>query len=174
MSPAFCSLLGTSLTDRCRLDSDLAEGVPGTQTVYSMIKLLDPLDSIFELTSYWKRVSSQPELHPNRSPRPTTLSLLLSLCRLHALLSFSLNWFDTKVHQFLASWSLEQFLLLTQWDLPVFLETLKKTFGLLQLLCVVSDDSKSWNSLSLHYQHLQEQRNKLEVSLQQFSTSGKY
>lgn len=145
------------------MDSNLTDGVPGTQTVCSVIKLLDPLDSIFEMTTYWKRSSGQTEPHTNR--RSTLLSLSLSLCRLHALLSFSLNWFDTKVHQFLGSWSLEQFLLLTQWDLPIVLESVKKTLSLIQVLCVVHDGSNSWNSLSLHYQRLQEQKNKLEVSL---------
>jgi len=57
---------------------------------------------------------------------------------------------------------LEQFLLLTQWDLPIVLEAVKKTFSFVQLLCVVHDDSNSWNSLSLRYRSLQEQRNKLE------------
>ena len=151
------------------MDSNLSDGVPGTQTVCSVIKLLDPLDSIFEMTTYWKRSSRHPEPLTSRSPRSAMLSLSLSLCRLHALLSFCLNWFDTKVHQFLASWSLEQFLLLTQWDLPIVLESVKKTLSLIQLLCVVHDDSNSWNSLSLHYQCLQEQRDKLEVSLTDFS-----
>ena len=153
------------MTDRCRLDGVLTDGVPGTRTVYSMIRLLDPLDSIFEMTTYWKRSSSQPDPHFSRGPRLVTLSLSPSLCRLHALLSFSVNWFDTKMHQFLASWSLDQFLLLMQWDLPIVLESVKKTFSLVQLLCVVHDHSNGWNSLSLHYHRLQDQRNKLEVSV---------
>ena len=153
------------MTDKCRMDGNLADGVPGTQTVHSIIKLLDPLDSIFEMTTYWKRSSSQADFHSSRGPRSTITSLLPSLCRLHALLSFSLNWLDTKIHQFLASWSLEQFLLLTQWDLPIALEAVKKSFSFIQLLCVVHDDSNSWKSLSLRYRSLQEQRNKLEVSV---------
>ena len=159
---AFCNLIGTAVTDRCRMNGNLTDGIPGTQTVCSIIKLLDPLDSIFEMTSYWKRTSNQPEPFSSRGPRVTTLMLSPSLCRLHALLSFSLNWLDTKMQQFLASWSLAQFLLLMQWDLPIILESVKKTFSLIQLLCV-HDDSTNWNSLSLHYHHLQEQRNKLEV-----------
>lgn len=162
-SPAFCSVLGTSLTDKCRIDNNLTEGVPGTRTVQSLISLFDPLDSIFEMAGYWKRSSNQTELHSSRAPRAITLSLLPSLCRLRALLSFSLNWFDTKIHHFLASWSLEQFLLLMQWDLPIFLDSFKKTFFLVQTLCIVQDDSGSWNSISVHYDHLQEQRNNLEV-----------
>lgn len=161
---AFCNVLGKSLTDRCRMDSELTEGVPGTHTVKLLISVFDPLDSIFEMAGYWKRPSNQPELHSNRAPRAPTLSLLPSLCRLHALLSFSVNWFDTKMHHFLASWSLEQFLLLMQWDLPIFLESVKKTFFLVQSLCVVQDDSGGWNSLSVQYGRLQEKRNNLEVS----------
>lgn len=145
------------------MDSNLTEGVPGTRTVQSLISLFDPLDSIFEMAGYWKRFSNQSELHSSRVPRALTLSLLPSLCRLHALLSFSLNWFDTKMHHFLASWSLEQFLLLMQWDLPIFLAAVKKTYILVQALCIVQDDSGSWNSLSVHYASLQEQRNDLEV-----------
>lgn len=164
--PAFCNVLGTSLNDRCRMDSDLTVGVPGTRTIQQLISLFDPLDSIFEMAGYWKRSSNQPELHSNRVPKTLTLSLLPSLCRLHALLSFSLNWFDTKMHQFLASWSLEQFLLLMQWDLPIFLESVKKALLLVQTLCVVQDDSNSWNSLSVHYGRLQEQRNSFEVGSQ--------
>lgn len=164
--PAFCNVLGTSLNDRCRMDTDLTGGVPGTQTVQQLISLFDPLDSIFEMAGYWKRSSNQSEPHSNRTPKALTLSLLPSLCRLHALLSFSSNWFDTKMHQFLASWSLEQFLLLMQWDLPIFLESVKKTLFLVQTLCVVQDDSSSWNSLSVHYGRLQEQRNSLEVGSQ--------
>ena len=161
--PAFCNVLGTSLNDRCRLDSDLTAGVPGTRTVQQLISLFDPLDSIFEMAGYWKRLSNQSELHSNRTPKAITLSLLPSLCRLHALLSFSLNWFDTKVHQFLASWSLEPFLLLLQWDLPIFLESVKKAVFLVQTLCVVQDDTNSWTSLSVQYGCLQEQRNSFEV-----------
>lgn len=164
--PVFCNVLGTSLNDRCRMDTDLTGGVPGTQTVQQLISLFDPLDSIFEMAGYWKRSSNQSEPHSNRTPKALTLSLLPSLCRLHALLSFSSNWFDTKMHQFLASWSLEQFLLLMQWDLPIFLESVKKTLFLVQTLCVVQDDSSSWNSLSAHYGRLQEQRNSLEVGSQ--------
>jgi len=164
--PAFCNVLGTSLNDRCRMDSDLTVGVPGTRTIQQLISLFDPLDSIFEMAGYWKRSSNQPELHSNRVPKTLTLSLLPSLCRLHALLSFSLSWFDTKMHQFLASWSLEQFLLLMQWDLPMFLESVKKALLLVQTLCVVQDDSNSWNSLSVHYGRLQEQRNSFEVGSQ--------
>ena len=145
------------------MDSNLTEGVPGTRTVQLLISLFDPLDSILEMAGYWKRSSNQIELHSNRAPRALTLSILPSLCRLHALLSFSLNWFDTKMHHFLASWSLEPFLLLMQWDLPIFLESVKKTFFLVHTLCIVHDDSGSWNSLSVHYGHLQELRNNLEV-----------
>ena len=163
---AFCNVLGTSLNDRCRMDSDLTGGVPGTRTVQQLISLFDPLDSIFEMAGYWKRSSNQSELHSNRTPKALTLSLLPSLCRLRALLSFSLNWFDTKMRQFLASWSLEQFLLLMQWDLPIYLESVKKALLLVQTLCVVQDDSNSWNSLSVHYGHLQEQRNSFEVGSQ--------
>lgn len=159
---AFCSLLGTSLTDRCRMSDDLEDGVPGTRTVCSMITLLNPLNSILEITTYWKRPSSQSEPHSSKSFRSTRLALSLCLCRLHALLSFTLNWFDIKLHHFLSSWSLEQFLLLTQWDLLTVLESVKKTFNLVQLLCVVHDDSNSWNSLSLHYKQLQEQQKQLE------------
>jgi len=148
------------------LDSDLAGGVPGTRTVQQLISLFDPLDSIFEMAGYWKRSSKQSELHSNRTPKALRLSLLPSLCRLHALLSFSLNWFDTKMHQFLASWSLEQFLLLMQWDLSIFLESVKKALFLAQTLCVVQDDSSSWNSLSVHYGRLQEQKNSFEVGSQ--------
>ena len=164
MSSAFCSLLVTAGTDRCRMDGDqLTDGVPATRTVCAMIRLLDPLDSILEMTSYWKRSSNQPDPLSNRVPRVLALTLTPSLCRLHALLSFALNWLDTKMHQFLTSWYLEQFLLLVQWDLPIILESFKKTFSFIQLLCVVHDHNNNWNSLSLHYHHLQEQKSKLEV-----------
>jgi len=171
--PAFCNVLGTSLNDRCRLDSDLKVGFPGTRTVQHLISLFDPLDSIFEMAGYWRRLSNQSELHSNRTPKALTLSLLPSLCRLHALLSFSLNWFDTKMHQFLASWSLEQFLLLMQWDLPIFLESVKKAVFLVQA-CVVQDDSNSWNSFSLQSGRLQEQRNSFEVGSQRTFSDVNY
>ena len=161
--PAFCNVLGTSLNDRCRTNSDLIGGVPGTRTVQQLISLFDPLGSIFEMAGYWKRSSNQSDLHSNRASKALTLSLLPSLCRLRALLSFSLNWFDTKMHQFLASWSLEPFLLLMQWDLPIFLESVKKALFLVQTLCVVQDESSCWNSLSVHYGCLQEQKNSFEV-----------
>lgn len=172
--PAFCNVLGTSLNDRCRTDSDLTGGVPGTRTVQQLISLFDPLGSIFEMAGYWKRSSNQSELHSNRAPKALTLSLLPSLCRLHALLSFSLNWFDTKMHQFLASWSLEPFLLLMQWDLSIFLESVKKALFLVQTLCVVQDDSSSWNSLSVYYDRLQEQRNSFEVGSQRMFPDSFY
>ena len=124
------------------------------------------------MAGYWKRSSNQLELHSNRTPRALTLSLLPSLCRFHALLSFSYNWYDTKMHHFLSSWSLEQFLLLTQWDLPIFLESVKKTFFLVQSLYVVHSDNNSWNSLPVQYNLLQEQRNNLEVSLNHFSLTS--
>lgn len=160
---AFCRLLGTSQTDKCRLNDNVKDGVPGTQTVRSMIALFDPLSSIFEMTSYWKQPLSQSEPRGCKIIRSMALSLSQSFCRLHALLSFSLNWFDTKVLHFLASWSLQQYLLITQWDLLIFLESVKKTFNLVQLLCVVLEDSNCWNSISLHYQQVQELVSKLEV-----------
>ena len=163
MPPAFCRLLGTSQTDKCRLNDNVKDGVPGTQTVRSMIALFDPLSSIFEMTSYWKQPLSQSEGHACKIVRSTAVTLPQSFCRLRALLSFSLNWFDTKLLHFLASWSLQQYLLITQWDLLIFLESVKKTFNLVQLLCVVHEDSSSWNSISLHYQQVQELVSKLEV-----------
>ncbi|XP_074611734.1 uncharacterized protein LOC141866194 isoform X1 [Acropora palmata] len=159
---AFCRLLGTSQTDKCRLNDNVKDGVPGTQTVRSMIALFDPLSSIFEMTSYWKQPLSQSEGHACKIVRSTAVTLPQSFCRLRALLSFSLNWFDTKLLHFLASWSLQQYLLITQWDLLIFLESVKKTFNLVQLLCVVHEDSSSWNSISLHYQQVQELVSKLE------------
>lgn len=146
------------------MDSELTDSIPGTQTAQSIVSLLDPLESIFEMAGYWKRSSSHFEPYANRSARALTLSVFPSLCRFHSLLSFGFNWFDTKIHHFLSLWSLEQFLLLTQWDLPLFLQSVKKTFFLVQSLSAVHSDSISWNSLSVQYSLLQEQRSNLEVS----------
>lgn len=78
------------------------------------------------------------------------------------------------MHQFLASWSLEPFLLLMQWDLSIFLESVKKALFLVQTLCVVQDDSSSWNSLSVYYDRLQEQRNSFEVGSQKMFPDSFY
>ena len=105
-----------------------------------MLSLLEPLHSVFQSASQWKSISgnlleshsSQIHHHSNK----TQLSSLLPIVtRLHALLSFCLYWFDTKIRQFLSAWSLEPMLLLTQWELPLFTDGINKTLALAQPLC---------------------------------------
>ena len=160
---AFCNLLGLSLTDKCSSESNLAEGVPGTKTIRSLIKLFDPLNNVFEMVGYWKHPPNQLEPLFSGTPKGLTISLHPSLCRLAALLSFGINWVNTKLHLFLASWSLEPFLLLTQWDLPILLQSVSTSLSLLHPLCSVAIESGTWNSATICYGLLLEQRNKLEV-----------
>ena len=160
----YCELLGTSLNDKCHSNGDgLAEGCPATSTVQAVTALLQPLNSIFEVTRYWKQHTTWQEPVSSRTPKLPGVSLLPSVFQLQSLLTFCLSWLNTRINYFLSSWSLEPFLLLTQWDLPSLLTSAKKTVKLLQPLCSGQGGENGWNSLQTQFDEVKDTLGKLEV-----------
>ncbi|XP_028600436.2 coiled-coil domain-containing protein 142 isoform X2 [Podarcis muralis] len=108
----FCQALGSSLTDKCLAKPAQSAEVTCSQTAQLLQSLYLPL--AFSLQC----LDSQPTESTAGSLVPSGLHLRLlslSLATAHS----SCYWVMSKAYQYLASWSLSQFLLVTQGDLQL-------------------------------------------------------
>uniref|UniRef100_A0A670JQX4 Coiled-coil domain containing 142 n=1 Tax=Podarcis muralis TaxID=64176 RepID=A0A670JQX4_PODMU len=112
LAQGFCQALGSSLTDKCLAKPAQSAEVTCSQTAQLLQSLYLPL--AFSLQC----LDSQPTESTAGSLVPSGLHLRLlslSLATAHS----SCYWVMSKAYQYLASWSLNQFLLVTQGDLQL-------------------------------------------------------
>ncbi|KAM4732860.1 uncharacterized protein ccdc142 [Anableps anableps] len=159
-----CRGLGSALKDKCvrSESSSFAAAAPNeegsilmSKTMGLFLQLLPPLLSSMcccqsngSVCEYFGR------LLPSCGLQRWTVGLLL------ALVQISTVWVMSKAYQFLSSWSPNKFLLITQGDLRMLMESLDKTIHQTKSL-LLSLDSDQHLTLRSHNQHLQ--RHQLEA-----------
>nr|XP_020650797.1 coiled-coil domain-containing protein 142 [Pogona vitticeps] len=159
----FCLALGSSLTDKCmaRLGPQDA-GAPCSQTAQALQRLYQPLafslrclgglpsrntgDQILLASLHWKLLS-------------------LSVATSHA----SCYWVMSKAHQYLASWSLSPFLLVTQGDLQVLKTESDKMWALVGEAFPVEGERKQNLLISSQEQELSRQIHSMATSIHLFT-----
>ncbi|KAM6999957.1 uncharacterized protein ccdc142 [Tautogolabrus adspersus] len=144
-----CRSLGSALKDRClkgvnhHLASEQNRGVMVSSTMKHFLCLPPPLMSSLSSCQSNSRSSGPLSLPPDRfSLHRHTVSLAL------ATMQLSTVWVMSKSYQFLSSWSLNKFLLVTQGDLKVLTESLELMLHQFQSL-MKTPDSQS----ALHHHH---------------------
>ncbi|XP_047208959.1 uncharacterized protein ccdc142 isoform X3 [Girardinichthys multiradiatus] len=152
-----CNGLGSALKDKCLRSesnsfaaaSSIQEGsLMMSQTMEHLLQLLSPL-----LSSLWccQSNSSVSEcfglLLPSGVLQRRTLGLLL------ASVQISTVWVMSKAYQFLSSWSPNKFLLITQGDFRMLMESVHKTIHQTKSL-LMNLDSDHHSTLQNHNQHL--------------------
>ncbi|KAM9741466.1 uncharacterized protein ccdc142 isoform 2-T3 [Menidia menidia] len=149
-----CRSLGSALRDKC-LRNDVtcftASSVT-SDTMENMLLLLPPLMSSLCRLQPNSPASGSFGLLPSRSAlQRQTVSLLLASVQLSTV------WVMTKAYQFLSSWSLNKFLLVTQGDMKMLMEsldTVKQQTGSV----VVPVDADHHPTALRHNQHLLKQQ----------------
>ncbi|XP_060635486.2 coiled-coil domain-containing protein 142 isoform X1 [Anolis sagrei] len=121
---AFCHALGSGLTDKCMAKP----AVPGADAAHSQTaQRLQSLYLPLNFTLGCLDTTSARSAGEGLLPAGLRLELLsLSAATAHA----SCFWVMSKAYQYLASWSLSQFLLVTQGDLQLLKEEAKETSAL--------------------------------------------
>ncbi|XP_062903091.1 uncharacterized protein ccdc142 isoform X3 [Mobula hypostoma] len=114
----FCSTLGSTLKDKCFPDPETKGATQRSRTSGLFLALFHPLC----ITLTWLMEQAQNQGSSNgvvcKLVAPSILVRTLSHCI--TTLQTSSHWLMTKGFQFLSSWSMNQFLLLTQGDLKTF------------------------------------------------------
>ncbi|XP_032411566.1 uncharacterized protein ccdc142 isoform X3 [Xiphophorus hellerii] len=159
-----CRGLGSALKDKCvrNESSSFAAATSNeegrvliSQTMAHFLQLLPPLlSSLCCCQSNSSMCESFGLLLPSCVLQRWTVGLLF------ASIQISTVWIMSKANQFLSSWSPNKFLLVTQGDLRMLMESLDKTIGQTKSL-LLSSDCDHHPTLQSHSQHLQ--RHQLEA-----------
>ncbi|XP_027888147.1 uncharacterized protein ccdc142 isoform X2 [Xiphophorus couchianus] len=159
-----CRGLGSALKDKCvrNESSSFAAATSNeegrvliSQTMAHFLQLLPPLlSSLCCCQSNSSVCESFGLLLPSCVLQRWTVGLLF------ASIQISTVWIMSKANQFLSSWSPNKFLLVTQGDLRMLMESLDKTIGQTKSL-LLSSDCDHHPTLQSHSQHLQ--RHQLEA-----------
>uniref|UniRef100_A0AAX7VTH4 Coiled-coil protein 142 C-terminal domain-containing protein n=1 Tax=Astatotilapia calliptera TaxID=8154 RepID=A0AAX7VTH4_ASTCA len=170
-----CRTLGSTLTDKCLINqrssfvvtsSEKDENVTTSATMGRFLLLLPPLLSSLRCRQSHSRASGPFSLFPCTLQRQT-VGLVLASVQLPTV------WVMSKAHQFLSSWSLNKFLLITQGDLTVMRESFEAMVHQTKSL-VMNSHSDQQSALHTHSQLLlQQQLETLErarSALQTFSS----
>ncbi|CAJ1058399.1 uncharacterized protein ccdc142 isoform X1 [Xyrichtys novacula] len=145
-----CRALGSALKDRClkevnvQSSSEQDDGVIMSLTMEHFLRLPPPLMSSLSSCQSNGRSSGPLSLPPCRlSLHRHTVSLAL------AMVQMSTVWVMSKSLQFLSSWSLNKFLLITQGDLKVLTACLESMLHQTQSTMMMTSDSQC----ALQYYH---------------------
>ncbi|XP_051514765.1 uncharacterized protein ccdc142 isoform X1 [Myxocyprinus asiaticus] len=123
-----CLSLGSGLKEKCVPAVKQERSAVRTVTMDHILQLFPPLHTVLQFLQ-----------HPDmESGDGGSNSLLGLLCRSVATVQSSTFWVMSKAYQFLASWSLSKFLLVTQGDLKDLKDSVE---SLVQLTGAVSRDS---------------------------------
>ncbi|XP_053110537.1 coiled-coil domain-containing protein 142 isoform X2 [Hemicordylus capensis] len=153
----FCRALGSSLTDKCVAKAAPAQAAACSQTAQHLQPLCLPL--AFSL-SCWDAQPAEDTAGQPSGPTRLRLELLsLLLATSHA----SCYWVMSKAHQYLASWSLSQFLLVTQGDLQLLKAEMNKLSALVSS-AFFGEGRREESPLASHWQQ--------ELSLQVLSSAA--
>ncbi|XP_078025299.1 uncharacterized protein ccdc142 isoform X2 [Epinephelus lanceolatus] len=154
-----CKGLGSSLKDKCLTggnqtsnsvtpSSELDGSVMMSATMEHFLLLSPPLLSSLCCHHSNSRASGSFSVFQSRlTLQRQTVSLVL------ATVQISTVWVISKAYQFLSSWSLNKFLLITQGDLKVLRESLE-TMVLQTKSLMINSDSNQHSTLHNHNQHL--------------------
>ncbi|KAM9375972.1 uncharacterized protein ccdc142 isoform 2-T3 [Pholidichthys leucotaenia] len=131
-----CRCLGSSLRDKCLTDrpanvTTSRLGVPKSETMELLLLLPPPLLSSLSLHHSYN--SSTEGSSSVLALRRQTVSLVLAWVQLSTV------WVISKAYQFLSSWNLNKFLLITQGDLKVLRESLELMVQQTQTLLMDSE-----------------------------------
>uniref|UniRef100_A0A8C5WVT4 Coiled-coil domain containing 142 n=1 Tax=Laticauda laticaudata TaxID=8630 RepID=A0A8C5WVT4_LATLA len=150
--PGFCHALGTSLVDRC---------LPKPTTV-ACSQTGKVLQSLFLLLAFCMRCLESQSFHGGPGQRLVLASLHLCLLSLAvATCHASSYWTMSKAYQYLASWSLSQFLLVAQGDLQLLKTEARKMLVLVSRASL--EDRWKQSPLAFHWER--------ELSLQVHSAT---
>uniref|UniRef100_A0A8C2X0Y3 Coiled-coil protein 142 C-terminal domain-containing protein n=2 Tax=Cyclopterus lumpus TaxID=8103 RepID=A0A8C2X0Y3_CYCLU len=142
-----CRSLGSALRDKClkAVNQSSSSGMMSV-TMEHLLLLCPPLLSSLSYQPSNSRASGSPRLFPARlTLQRQTVSLVLATVQL------SMVWVMSKAYQFLSSWRLNNFLLITQGDLKVLRESIEIMVHQTQSLMMDSDS----NQLSTLHNHNQ-------------------
>ncbi|XP_070540726.1 uncharacterized protein [Ptychodera flava] len=139
----FCDALSSSVIDKC-LPLSMGAGEHRTKTAMLFQEAFHPLVSLL-MSAEQTPVLRSPSRGKNGLPiypRNAVVTVTIpALARLLTTLNSALKWSHTKTLQFLSSWSIGAFLLITQSDLKTLTDTALRVLKLAQPLCTTSDVS---------------------------------
>nr|XP_033810766.1 coiled-coil domain-containing protein 142 isoform X2 [Geotrypetes seraphini] len=128
----FCSALGFGVNDKCVPESGKADGVVQSKTAGFLSGVFQSLEVLLQCLNLPWILSVKNE--------PAFMSLRLDvLSRCLATVDTTCSWVMTKAYQYLSSWSLKQFLLVTQADLRLLCAETEKLMVLVKT--IFSDDT---------------------------------
>ncbi|XP_072023963.1 uncharacterized protein [Amphiura filiformis] len=169
-----CQAQGSSATDKC-LPATISHSEEGSRTCQLFQQSYSPLLSLLVALEQDELISAK--LKP-KVKNGVTMSLqsvipmVMAQCFQHAILTLDLvtHWCHVKSLQFLASWSVEQFLLILQSDIKVTTDMAVRFLKIIQTLNCASpspDSSPTRSSSSCSYvsEHQKRQLDKLRLQL---------
>ncbi|KAJ8015174.1 hypothetical protein DPEC_G00023400 [Dallia pectoralis] len=126
-----CAALGSGLNDKCLPGVDQENSMVMTSTMEQLSLLFPPLVTMFRFL----HTSAQSGKGDSNAQVMTSLQLGLH-CRAVASLQTSTFWVMSKAYQFLSSWSLNKFLLISLGDLKVLRASVERLLQHVEALCV--------------------------------------
>nr|XP_006825961.1 PREDICTED: uncharacterized protein LOC102807646 [Saccoglossus kowalevskii] len=152
---AFCGALSLSVIDKC-LPLSMGAGEHRTKTAVLFQQAFHPLVSL--LVSAEQSPQLRSPLRGKNGlpvcPRNAVVTVTIpALARLLTTLNSALRWSHTKTLQFLSSWSIGSFLLITQSDLKTLTDTALRVLKIAQPLCTTSDASTQAGSITFSGSH---------------------
>ncbi|XP_019109901.1 uncharacterized protein ccdc142 isoform X2 [Larimichthys crocea] len=159
-----CRSLGSALKDKCLTDINQRRGVMTRGVMSVTMEHFVLLSSLCCLHSDSRASGSCSPFSSRLALQRNTVSLALATVQLSAM------WVMSKSHEFLSSWSLQKFLLITQGDLKVLTESLEELLHQTKSL-MMNSDSDHHSTLHNHNQVLLRQQLKsLEGAVSKLQT----
>jgi hypothetical protein len=155
-------MIAVGQQDKCK-STAIVDGVSSTKSTSLMVQACSVFQHFFAMASYWEEFTSRDtSLHSSASP---TVRIEDVFDRFGLFLNYCIFWFTTKVKQFLASWTLQQFLLVSQYEMKIVLKSVNTTLQLMeQMHCQLGNVSDHAMALKYHWDEMERKAGYLQVN----------
>ena len=156
-------MIAVGQQDKCKSTS-VVDGVSSTKSTSLMVQACQVFQHFFSMASYWEEFTGRnTNLHTSVS-LPVRIKDVFD--RFGLFLNFCIFWFTTKVKQFLASWTLQQFFVVSRYEMNILMKSVNTTLQLMeQMHGQLGNVSDHAMALKYHWDEMERKAGYLQVTL---------
>ena len=156
-----CLMIAIGQQDKCK-PAAIVDGVSCTKTAGLMVQACSVFQHFFTTASYWEEFTDGRTT--SRSPASLPVRVKDVFDGFGLFLNFCIFWFTTKLKQFLASWSLQQYFVVSQYDMSLLMKAVNATLQLMeQMHCQLGNVSDHAIALKCHWNEMERKAGFLQV-----------
>ena len=162
-------MIAVGQQDKCK-STTIVNGVSSTKTTSLMVQACSVFQHFFSTAGYWEEfTSSDTNMYSSAS---LTVGIKEVFHRFGLFLNYCIFWFTTKVKGFLASWTLQQFFTVSQYEMSILIKAVNTTLQLMEEMhCQLGNVSDHAMALKYHWDEMERKAGYLQVFLRHNSPS---